>query len=1030
MSLEARIKGCRRLARVLCYIVILASTITMLGSVLGDYRLVNPFQIGITIRMNTAICMFLSALAVLLMNTKYVTPTRSIAIRLISCFICVIATVTLVEFIFAINLHIDELLVKDNFPNDIAMYPGRMVILTAFVFLLQSIAICMRNSKNTVLARYANVLIYIAFVMSMIGFYQYVFNYNEPYHVEKNKDFLEYMCNMSLITSSMFMLTLTSLLLIEPLQNCIYYLIDRSIVGYLTRILVLGSFIIFPIIAIILKIGQESRLYDTNFAYTLTNTVIILCVAMLTFHVVQYLREAISEKNHTLHQLRDSESLFRKFAENIDSVFWEATPTMNKYNYISPAYDKYFKKPRNEMLTQVDCILEHIVDEDKEKYKNEFLKKLKGNKDFVETDYRIIDNDGIIKHLHERAFKLKDNNQNVLSVIGIISDMTAIRFTEKYAHIQKRLNILLNSGMGIHDIANEFIRIICESQGWEIGEIWLRDDKDDLLKCVEIWYASGIKLSKFEKIGRNTALQKGEGLQGKAWQEGRPIWVSDIGSSELLLRSHEAKQAGICSAIAVPIMYQDKLYGVIDFGSKIHLQPDQALLHILITICQSLGMYLSNETKRHELSDLTHYDQVTHLYNKTSFVLLVDELLQKQPKASFAIVMLDIFRFKLVNEVLGIKVGDQLLQLVANRLKRLCVSDDIKLARIGGDVFTYIMPIESSDKVTQFVNTIFNMFKDPFILDKERIMLKINVGIAKYPEAGDDAIALLKNADSALYLSKVSGVNLSRHFNPKTDFSLIEEFDLAKQLDIALEKKEFIVHYQPIVDLKSEKVVGLEALIRWQHPQHGLLLPGKFLSIAEETMLIIKIGESVMNQVCKFINEHHINVPISINLSIKQFDTQYDLVGYIKTILSYYGLESNAIQFEITENLMAKDLDRVLDVVFDLKRHKFKIQLDDFGVGFSSFNYLQRFLPDKIKIDKSFIDGVCSSQRSATVVKSMISVGQQLSMNVVAEGVESKSQADLLKDLGCYEIQGYYIAKPMSAEQILAFLKKDDTKES
>lgn len=416
-----------------------------------------------------------------------------------------------------------------------------------------------------------------------------------------------------------------------------------------------------------------------------------------------------------------------------------------------------------------------------------------------------------------------------------------------------------------------------------------------------------------------------------------------------------------------------------------------------------------------------YFDSLTDLPNR---VLLMDRITQglkyaKKNDEKAAILFLDLDRFKVVNDSLGHSYGDILLQEVASRLMT-CVPEGATVSRQGGDEFTIFLPLvkEESD-ILKVIKCIDAVFEKPFQLQQHEMYIKTSIGISLFPENGESAEVLIKNADTAMYKSKERPGTSFHFFSEEMDIRSYETIRIENDLYRAIEKDELYLHYQPQIDYKSGQIVGVEALLRWNHPEHGFIPPDRFIPLAEETGLIVPIGEWVLRTACAQMKQWHdsgLKLPrLSVNLSVHQFEHQ-ELFNTIECILEETGLAPEYLELELTENLIVKNTVQTLQTMEKLNASGIKIAIDDFGTGYSSLGYLRNLPISKLKIDKSFVDLMV--QDDAAITNTIITLAQNLRLEVIAEGVETKEQADYLLQQDCFLMQGYYFSKPIPPEEI------------
>lgn len=433
------------------------------------------------------------------------------------------------------------------------------------------------------------------------------------------------------------------------------------------------------------------------------------------------------------------------------------------------------------------------------------------------------------------------------------------------------------------------------------------------------------------------------------------------------------------------------------------------------------------QRKQAELYYLAHYDQLTRIPNR---MLMNDRLHMacreaKRNGTQVGLMFVDLDRFKQINDTMGHGFGDLLLQAVAERLES-CIRCNDTVARLGGDEFAVLlvnMPNAREAEIT--ARRIVDYFRLPFSILEREIFITASLGIAIYPLDEEESNNLLAKADAAMYEAKQSGRNAFRTYAPGLAMGLMDHLSLESDLRHAVARNELVLHYQPQVSVASGRTIGVEALIRWQHPQRGLLSPAAFIRIAEESGLIIDIGNWVLREACRqqraWALSHTLSLRMAINISAVQFRRK-NFTENVRRIIKETGIDPCYIELELTENNAMHHADDVLNTLRELKRIGVKLAIDDFGTGFSNLSYLQRFPIDRLKIDQSFIRGIENLPANKSIVQAIVSLAKSLSLETVAEGVETEAEYDLTRASACDEIQGYFHARPMPAEDLLVWL--------
>ena len=431
-----------------------------------------------------------------------------------------------------------------------------------------------------------------------------------------------------------------------------------------------------------------------------------------------------------------------------------------------------------------------------------------------------------------------------------------------------------------------------------------------------------------------------------------------------------------------------------------------------------------------KMSHLAQHDLLTDLPNR---VLLTDRLgqaiaLARRNSEQLAVLFLDLDHFKNINDSLGHTIGDKLLQSVAHRLVA-CGRQSDTVSRHGGDEFVILVPqIAHAEDAALWAQKVITALAVPYSIAGAELSISASIGISTYPNNGRDAESLLKSADIAMYHAKERGRNNFQFFKADMTTQAVERQSLEDLLGCALERHEFVLHYQPQIDLQTGQVTGIEALLRWEHPDRGLIPPLQFVPIAEESGLIVPIGRWVLHEACTqlrvWLDAGLRPICVSINISGAEFRAKHFLEG-VRTILEETHLEPHVLEFELTERVLMNDLEGTVSILQALKALGVQLVVDDFGTGYSSLSYLRRFPVDALKLDQSFIHHITADPNAdeVTIISAVINMGKKLKQRVIAEGVETREQCNFLQAQGCDEGQGYYFSRPVAAEQCAKLLR-------
>ncbi|UZJ57791.1 EAL domain-containing protein [Pseudomonas sp. KU26590] len=487
----------------------------------------------------------------------------------------------------------------------------------------------------------------------------------------------------------------------------------------------------------------------------------------------------------------------------------------------------------------------------------------------------------------------------------------------------------------------------------------------------------------------------------------------------------------IRSSIEVDLSCREVFKGILGVYATTDYLFTREDVSYIQTLANLMAAALERDDAKKKLTYLAENDSLTDLPNRWFLNNYLRGAISLNASDVISVIFIDLDRFKTVNDTMGHSVGDELLIQASRRLEEF-IDDNSMVARLGGDEFSIVVthPVYSEHLIKSLATHVVDALGKPFNLRGQDIFVSASVGIAHYPFDGSDAGVILKNADTAMYNAKKSGRNNFKFYDAEMNASAVKRLQTETLLRGALDRDEFILHFQPKVSLTDGRISGFEALLRWNHPTLGLVSPADFIPMLEDTGLIIPVGEWVIRKVCETLKnweEHNFRVvPIAINLSARQLQVK-GLAKIVKHILEEYGINPALLEFELTESVLMIDPESAVEILRDIKSYGIGLSVDDFGTGYSSLAYLKRFPIDTLKIDRMFIKDIMSNHEDAAITRAVIVLAHELDLKVIAEGVETSEQLELLIRHGCDQIQGYLFSKPVPSDQCAAMIKSSRT---
>jgi len=645
-------------------------------------------------------------------------------------------------------------------------------------------------------------------------------------------------------------------------------------------------------------------------------------------------------------------------------------------------------------------------------------------------EYRFRRQDGGWAHVLDRGQVIRDDSGRAVRMIGAMADISSRKQAEERIHNQAmRQRLIAEFGQqafastDVDDVLKRAVELVSVSLAADYCTVLEldRDGKQLLMNAASGWPEE-------VRARRVVPIRPGGRLE-YVLSHREPLIIEDLPNDQRFPESPLLK-LGVRSGIQVPIFGTAGTFGILSAHARAERRfgPDDA--SFLQSVANILAVAIERKHAQERLERLAQFDSLTGLPNRHLFH---DRLLKTMAHARrsgspMAVLFIDLDRFKLVNDTQGHSAGDKLLQEAAARLLQ-CVRSGDTVGRFGGDEFGAIVSdLAKPGDAGVVAQKVLDALAEPFTLDAHDTYVSASIGITLFPADGDNPEALVMNADTAMYRAKEQGRNTYQYFTREMNERALARVKMEAALRRAIDHKEFLLLYQPKVDLKSGFICGFEALLRWQHLEKGVVLPGEFVSVLEDTGLIVQVGEWVLQEVCTQIRawqrEGLAVRPITVNLSARQFQ-QKDFEASVRHVLREAGVDPSLLQFELTESLLMSDPVGAARTLRGLKDSGVKISVDDFGTGYSSLAYLKRFPIDALKIDYSFVRDITSDPEDAMITLAIIGLAHSLKLKVVAEGVETQEQLELLAANGCDEIQGYRFSAPTTAEECAKMMREN-----
>jgi diguanylate cyclase (GGDEF)-like protein/PAS domain S-box-containing protein len=753
-------------------------------------------------------------------------------------------------------------------------------------------------------------------------------------------------------------------------------------------------------------------------------------------HIISVLSVTRDITAHKLvgERLRESEERFRQLAENIEDAFFLRSADQSEMLYVSPAYENIWGRNRQTLYRNPRSWGDAIHPEDRNRaLQNLAAASASGRFDF---EYRIVRPDGNLRWIRSRGFPIHDQAGKLVRIAGIATDITErkdaeakiSRLNRVYA-VLSEINALIVRTRDRKELLNEACRIAVEKGGFAVA--WIGQiNRDTRNENPVAWAGEDAQhLATITIAGLHSRPPERQGLVAQAMREAKPAFTNDLATEFLddAPRRSEAVRRGYRSFIVLPLLVSGEVIGNLSLMARQKNYFNDEELKLLTELAGDIAFALDYLEKAEKLDYLAYYDALTNLPNRTQFHHQLSHELHVAAinGTKVAVIVSDVKRFRLINETLGRHAGDALLRDLANRYKAIWPETG-SLSRIAADCLAGIVTnVEGETEIARLLKKVFaEVFASPFALEEKELNVTATMGIAISPADGQNADTLFQNAEAALKRAKAAGEHYL-FYQREMNAAVAETLLLENKMRRALDRGQFMLHYQPKATLASGEISGLEALIRWNDPETGLVSPDRFIPILEETGMISEVGKWAIAQALADYRVWYKNglVPprVAVNVSAVQL-RQRNFVTLIRDSLRESGIGAHGLDLEITESVVMDDIQRNIDKLREIRDMGVNIAVDDFGTGYSSLGYLTKLPVNALKIDRSFIVNMAQNPDSMSIVSTTISLAHSLNLKVIAEGVETEEQAHFLKLLRCDEIQGFLVSRPVPAAEIGALL--------
>lgn len=1010
-------QACRSITRSLSLVVLLIGIVTIYGWVFNVPVFKSVIPDSISMKFNTALCFILLGISLFILSDKEVNNKWRAFAYALTFIVLLISLMTIGEYIWIIDLHIDQFFFIDNQTYSL-YHPGRMALNAAINFILVSIAVYLLDTKIVPSWSY-QICMFAVFVVTMASVLFYIITVEPDYLI------VTYI-NMAIHTILTFFLLFAVFFFIRPNIGISKIALSNSISGRIFRLFI-PTILISSLLTIVLTgLGIKFNLYGVNFTLIVASTLYMSVVSIVVLSAILLVKKLESKSDRIQARLKAREQLFTEFTENMDLVLWRMAADSNELIYVSPAFEKICGYTMDYLFQSQDNWVDLVITEDRPKIL-EAINQIREGAPNVTIAHKILRADGVISCISNQIFPLKNSKGGLEAILGVATDVTAQYNIKMQRQLLNELHKNLGQAQDISQLSVNILKIICQTIGYDIAETWLLDEKTNTLSCLSVWSNDSLSVNidstpiKTLIISEHTE----NSFQVLCLHQNAIQYSTHSSHLEHKYQDNDGQWILLKEVIGIPLKVSDHNFGVMNFYNRQELYLNNDVYKILMEFADTFSKYIQNNLLINKIKYIDDYDPLTGLYNRESFLKKIDELVNDKVQ-TFVVIKLQVNNIHLINNTMGYEVGNKLLQELSKKYFEVSRPYVNVISTIQPGVFGFLSQslIEKTD-IINFVNLLLDITKKPIKENNIELFLTTNAGISFYPEHGVNGTQLLSNAIWALIESTKEGSHQYKFATAETLLAPSKQLEIERLMHNAILNNELELFYQPKISLKTGKITGVEALIRWHDPTNGLRTPDYFMAICEQSDLIIEISDWVLHSAIRDLARSKTPIRTAVNLSARQFNDSYNLMDKIKQLLVEYKINAKFLEFEVTETLLMENTLQASMIIQQLQLINIQIALDDFGTGYSSFDYLRKYCPDIIKIDKSFIDGLPDDVNSIKIINAIIALSHSLNIIVVAEGAETADQVNFLLSIGCDEVQGYYFSKALSFADIQSLINSN-----